>query len=504
MHNSGGSATLRRGAVAVAATIIATAGISFIGATNAEALSVPVPVPENAVTAHGPAPTSAPAGLSIHEPLVGMAATATGFGSWAVASDGGVFTTGDAPFYGSLGGQKLGAPVVAIAATPTHHGYWLAAADGGVFSFGDAGFYGNALGLSRNAPTISIASTPSGHGYWLTAADGGVFTFGDATFFGSPGGAPLNAPIVAMGATPNGHGYWLVASDGGVFTYGNAPFLGSTASTRINAPITGFARSHSGSGYWLVGGDGGVFSFGDAAYLGSDLPVAGDPASTAPTPGVVGITADPVGSGYWLVHGTLFAPAAAGAIGPQVARIQSRLRDLGYWIGPITSQYGFLTVQAVYAFQKVNRLPVTGNVDPVTAAWLSTADRPAPSRGGDLIEIDKVRQVLFVVRGGQVVWAFNTSTGSERNYGTRRAIKIAHTPEGNFSLLRQVNGFDRSPLGLLYRPKYFTNAGHAIHGYTSVPPFPASHGCVRVSNAAMDFLWGSGLTPLGLSVWVHA
>ncbi len=35
-------------------------------------------------------------------------------------------------------------PVVGMAATPDGQGYWLVASDGGVFSFGDAGFHGSA------------------------------------------------------------------------------------------------------------------------------------------------------------------------------------------------------------------------------------------------------------------------------------------------------------------------------------------------------------------------
>ena len=42
----------------------------------------------------------------------------------------------------------------------------------------------------------------------------------------------------------------------------------------------------------------------------------------------------------------------------------------------------------------------------------------------------------------------------------------------------------------MYRPRYF-NGGIAVHGYGSVPPYPASHGCVRVSLAAMDWIWSS-------------
>jgi len=60
-----------------------------------------------------------------------------------VASDGGIFSFGDAAFYGSEGGTPLHAPIVGMASTPTSNGYWLVASDGGVFSFGDAAFYGS-------------------------------------------------------------------------------------------------------------------------------------------------------------------------------------------------------------------------------------------------------------------------------------------------------------------------------------------------------------------------
>ena len=72
-----------------------------------------------------------------------------------------------------------------MAATPSGQGYWLVAADGGVFTFGDAGFFGSPGGQPLNQPVVGMAATPSGQGYWLVAADGGVFTFGDAGFFGS-------------------------------------------------------------------------------------------------------------------------------------------------------------------------------------------------------------------------------------------------------------------------------------------------------------------------------
>jgi len=119
-----------------------------------------------------------------------------------VASDGGVFSFGNAQFYGSMGGTPLNKPIVGIAATPTGGGYWEVASDGGVFSFGNAQFYGSMGGTPLNKPIVGIAATPTGGGYWEVASDGGVFSFGNAQFYGSMGGTPLNKPIVGIAATP--------------------------------------------------------------------------------------------------------------------------------------------------------------------------------------------------------------------------------------------------------------------------------------------------------------
>jgi hypothetical protein len=47
-----------------------------------------------------------------------MAASSTGNGYWLVASDGGIFSFGDAAFYGSQGGTRLSQPVVGIGYQP--------------------------------------------------------------------------------------------------------------------------------------------------------------------------------------------------------------------------------------------------------------------------------------------------------------------------------------------------------------------------------------------------
>jgi len=151
-----------------------------------------------------PAPASEIATYQAVPALVGLALPwgPSGRGYWEVASDGGIFTFGDAGFYGSTGGTPLAKPVVGIAATPDGRGYWEVASDGGIFTFGDAGFYGSTGGTPLAKPVVGIAATPDGRGYWEVASDGGIFTFGDAGFYGSTGGTPLAKPVVGIAASP--------------------------------------------------------------------------------------------------------------------------------------------------------------------------------------------------------------------------------------------------------------------------------------------------------------
>jgi hypothetical protein len=80
---------------------------------------------------------------------------------------------------------------------------------------------------------------------------------------------------------------------------------------------------------------------------------------------------------------------------------------------------------------------------------------------------------------------------------------MGYTPNGLFKTNRErPEGWWEGDLGKIYRPKYF-RGGIAIHGMTSVPNHPASHGCVRLSLPAMDFIWDNNLVPLRTPVWVH-
>jgi hypothetical protein len=246
-----------------------------------------------------------------NKPIVGMAATADGMGYWMVGADGGIFSFGDAAFYGSMGGQQLNAPIVGMAVTPDGGGYWLVGADGGIFAFGDATYYGSlpAMGVAPAKPIVGISGTSDCLGYWLVAADGGVFALGDAHYYGSMGGRLLNKPMVGIAADRTTGGYWMVAADGGIFIF-NAPFSGSMGGGRLNAPMVGIAATPDGGGYWMVGTDGGVFAFGDAGFHGS----TGGISLNKP---VVGLAVSHSGNGYWTcgADGGLFSFGDAQYLG---------------------------------------------------------------------------------------------------------------------------------------------------------------------------------------------
>ena len=174
---------------------------------------------------------------------------------------------------------------------------------------------------------------------------------------------------------------------------------------RLNAPVVGMARDGSGHGYWLGAADGGVFTFGDAHFQGS---------ATGQVPAdrhVVQVVGMPDGNGYRMLALPNIADIgqmSLGASGQAVTDAQNRLMWMGYWLPGANGVFDDNMQQAVYAFQKVNGLPRTGAIDAFTQNKFRSAGRPAPrSTSGSMIEIDKARQVLFVVQNGHVNYIFN-------------------------------------------------------------------------------------------------
>lgn len=182
---------------------------------------------------------------------------------------------------------------------------------------------------------------------------------------------------------------------------------------------------------------------------------------------------------------------------------QERLRELGYLVGPVDGQRGQQTVAAIMAFQRVHGLTVDGVVGPQTLG--AFADDPVePTLAGGpptRIEIDLDEQLLHVVEDGERVATLHVSSGNGGSYRTASGgWARGRTPIGEFTVLRRINGTRVSRLGTLYDPLYFY-AGFAIHGSNSVPPYPASHGCVRIARA--DARWLIGRIETGTPVHLY-
>lgn len=185
-----------------------------------------------------------------------------------------------------------------------------------------------------------------------------------------------------------------------------------------------------------------------------------------------------------------------------VAAVQQRLQDLRYYGGPVDGSEGPATRSALMAFQKVNGVPPDGTVGAATLAALQAPQEPV-LRGGpaDRIEVDLNIQVLHVILGGELARTMPVSSGNGATYTTASGGRARSlTPVGHFTIERRIRGVRNAPLGTLYDPLYFYR-GWAIHGSNSVPPYPASHGCVRVTRA--DAVWLFNRAPTGMSVSLY-
>ncbi len=192
---------------------------------------------------------------------------------------------------------------------------------------------------------------------------------------------------------------------------------------------------------------------------------------------------------------TLHAPSLSlGTTSAAVADLAHQLSALHYAVPSFSPTFGDDFQQSVYAFQKVQGLERTGVVD--ARFWARLADpripQPRYRQPANHLEVDKTHQVLYVVRAGRIALISPVSTAGIAGY---------YTPEGHFAIYRKVVGYDPSPLGVLLNPMYFVG-GYAIHGNPSVPPYPASHGCVRVPNYVIYRLFSS--EPYGETVYVYS
>ena len=213
--------------------------------------------------------------------------------------------------------------------------------------------------------------------------------------------------------------------------------------------------------------------------------------------------------GAGLTLGTGAADAARpklrkGSRGSSVTTLQKRLNSLKYWCGSADGSFGHLTQQAVFALQKAAGLGRDGVVGPKTYAALDAGKIPSRRiTSGRGFEVDLSRQLLIATADGRLHYILNTSTGSGKRYYSGGRWKTATTPKGDFRMYSlHSSGWQNGPLGNLYRPGYY-DRGWAIHGSTSIPTYPASHGCCRISVGATDMLWKASWFVKGRRVLIY-
>lgn len=231
------------------------------------------------------------------------------------------------------------------------------------------------------------------------------------------------------------------------------------------------------------------------------------PTSTVPPP-----TAAPVE--IPLLSQTL----SQGMQGDEVRMVQERLTALGFDPGPADGIYGLMTMQSVWAFEKLvlgtPRTEATGRIDQDAWARLMGEVRIEPRRPtngqADHTEVYLPEQVMIVFQKDVPVVISHISTGEldangrpaeyceEATYDTdaqgreleepvtKAVCALAKTPGGVFTYQREVEGKRVSPLGGMWNPVYF-NYGIAVHGALNVPLEPASHGCVRIPMHISDY-----------------
>ena len=183
------------------------------------------------------------------------------------------------------------------------------------------------------------------------------------------------------------------------------------------------------------------------------------------------------------------AGAHSGSRGIGVRALQRRLKDLGY-ITPVNGYYGDSTSRAVLAFRKVN------GFGRLTSANRKVFTRLARGGGGFKLrypgagkhaEFDWSRQVLVLANKGRPQVIVHTSSGKPST----------PTVFGHYRFYRKQPGTNSHGM---YYSVYFVG-GYAVHGYPSVPTYPASHGCIRIPIPSAKRVYG--WIGLGDDIWTY-
>ena len=181
--------------------------------------------------------------------------------------------------------------------------------------------------------------------------------------------------------------------------------------------------------------------------------------------------------------------ANTGSSGPAVRWLQGKLAALKYVV-PRTGVYDAGTGRAVMAWRKVAGFSRTYvATSQVFDGLLKGKGRFKVRHPGDgrHVEARINSQILALIEGGKVQRIYHTSTGAP----------ATPTVRGKFRVYMKTPGTNAKGM---VDSSYFIR-GYAIHGYASVPPYNASHGCLRVPvpNARAIYDW----LRIGDVVWVE-
>ena len=186
-----------------------------------------------------------------------------------LTSFGGIYSFGNATYYGNLIDHGYPGPTVGLAETQRGHGYEILNTSGAIYSFGDAGYFGSLLDHHYPGRGVAISMTPSGGGYAILTAAGAIYSFGDAGYFGNLLDHGYPGPAVSLAYTASGHGYWILTASGAIYSFGDALYHGNLLDHGYPGPATGMATSPQG--YSILTQAGAIYSFGDAVYHGNLL-----------------------------------------------------------------------------------------------------------------------------------------------------------------------------------------------------------------------------------------
>jgi peptidoglycan hydrolase-like protein with peptidoglycan-binding domain len=243
---------------------------------------------------------------------------------------------------------------------------------------------------------------------------------------------------------------------------------------------------------------------------------AATPAAAAPAaPAASAAPAATAGTAAKTVTTSVSAPAytpptrtlAPGMSGADVKALQQRLAALKYYPGPIDGQFGADTQAALWAFQEINGIHVSGVVDAATKrALVNPKTYQSPSYAGKRatrVEVSQALEVLVLFDNNRIMLISHVSSGGGYYYdcgsdGCAQAV----TPNGTYYTTVFMPGWVQVPLGEMYNPVFFIGTAYAIHGDTYVPVGPASHGCVRIPMDVAAFFYEMVKTP-GTQVHVY-